>query len=222
VEPRPGFEPGTSALPGRRSIQAELPRPPLDSLVLGGLICLCVFRVSYICYLLRVSGTLFSRWGSLFGFALAWLYGFRCCCSLRSLFVASFYYVLLRGFGVLPLLSHVSLVLLFIVYTLLFLVRVLVLLLSTTTLTVGFHGIIGLLVVGVMVVAFSSSSLTSLTSIPAPASPRVRVAQAGLTLVPLSGLMLASVSCVLDRVHGVIEDLGLNPLLVSPRVYPCL
>ena len=46
VEPRPGFEPGTSALPGRRSIQAELPRPPLDSLVLGGLICLCVFRVS--------------------------------------------------------------------------------------------------------------------------------------------------------------------------------
>ena len=56
VEPRPGFEPGTSALPGRRSIKAELPRPPLDSLVLGGLICLCVFRVSYICYLLRVSG----------------------------------------------------------------------------------------------------------------------------------------------------------------------
>jgi len=77
------------------------------------------------------------------------------------------------------------------------------LLLSTTTLTVGFHGIIGLLVVGVMVVA-SSSSLTSLTSIPAPASPRVRVAQAGFTLVPLSGLMLASVSCVLDRVHGVV------------------
>jgi hypothetical protein len=135
-------------------------------------------------------------------------------------FATSFYYVLLRGFGVLPLLSHVSLVLLFIVYTLLFLVRVLVSLLSTTTLTVGFHGIIGLLVVGVMVVA--SSSLTSLTSIPAPASPRVRVAQAGFTLAPLSGLMLASVSCVLDRVHGVIEDLGLNPLLVSPRVYPCL
>ncbi|MFZ8793205.1 MAG: hypothetical protein ACO2O2_04860 [Acidilobaceae archaeon] len=77
-------------------------------------------------------------------------------------------------------------------------------LLSTITLTVGFHGIIGLLVVGVTVVAFSSSSLTSLTSIPAPASPRVRVAQAGFTLVPLPGLMLASVSCVLDRVHGVV------------------
>jgi len=72
------------------------------------------------------------------------------------------------------------------------------------------------------VVAFSSSSLTSLTSILVSISPRVRVAQAGFTLVPLSGLMLASVSCVLDRVHGVIEDLGLNPPLVSPRVYPCL
>ena len=42
--------------------------------------------------------------------------------GVAVLFVASFYYVLLRGFGVLPLLSHVSLVLLFIVYTLLFLV----------------------------------------------------------------------------------------------------
>jgi hypothetical protein len=74
-------------------------------------------------------------------------------------------------------------------------------------------------VVGVTVVAFSSSSLTSLTSILAPAGPRVRVAQAGFTLVPLSGLMLASINCVLDRVHGVVEGLGLNPLLVSPRVY---
>ena len=100
---------------------------------------------------------------------------------------------------------------------------ILVLLLSTTTLTVGFHDIIVLLVVGVMVVAFSSSSLTSLTSILVSISPRVRgvrVAQAGFTLVPLSGLMLASVSGVLDRVHGVVEDLGLNPLLVNPRVYP--
>ena len=69
----------------------------------------------------------------------------------------------------------------------------------------------------------SSSSLTSLTSILVSISPRVRgvrVAQAGFTLVPLPGLMLASVSCVLDRVHGVVEDLGLNSLLVSPRVYP--
>ena len=188
MEPRPGFEPGTSALPGRRSIQAELPRPPLGSLVLRGLICLCVFRISL--HMLSFKGfrcPFLNPWGSLFGFALAWLYGFRCCCSLRSLFVASFYYVLLRGFGVLPLISHVSLVLLVIIYTLLFLVRVLVLLLSTITLTVGFHGIIGLLVVGVTVVAFSSS-LTSLTSILAPASPRVKVAQAGFTLVPLSGL----------------------------------
>ena len=32
--------------------------------------------------------------------------------------------------------------------------------------------------------------------------------------------MLASVSGVLDRVHGVVEDLGLNPLLVNSRVYP--
>jgi hypothetical protein len=55
----------------------------------------------------------------------------------------------------------------------------------------------------------------------APASPRVRVAQVSPSY-PLPGLMLASVSCVLDRVHGVVEDLGLNPLLVSPRVYPCL
>ena len=72
-------------------------------------------------------------------------------------------------------------------------------------------------------VAFSSSSLTSLTSILVSASPRVRgvrVAQAGFILIALSGLVLAFVNGVFDRVHGVVEGLGLNPLLVNPWVYP--
>jgi cytochrome c biogenesis factor len=85
---------------------------------LRGLICLCVFRVSYICCLLRVSGTFLAV--GVLCLDLHWL-GYMGL-GVAVLFVASFYYVLLRGFGVLPLLSHVSLVLLFIVYTLLFLV----------------------------------------------------------------------------------------------------
>ncbi len=57
----------------------------------------------------------------------------------------------------------------------------------------------------------SSSSPTSLTSILVSISPRVRgvrVAQAGFILVPLSGLLLAFVNGVFDRVHGVVEGLG--------------
>jgi len=84
---------------------------------LRGLICLCVFRISYICYLSRVSGTLLLTLGVLC-LDLHWL-GFM---GLGVVFfVTSFYYVLPRDLGVLPLLSHVSLMLLFIIYTLLFL-----------------------------------------------------------------------------------------------------
>ena len=66
-----------------------------------------------ICYLSRVSGTLLLTLGVLC-LDLHWL-GFM---GLGVVFFVTSFYVLLRGFGVLPLLSHVSLVLLFIVYTL--------------------------------------------------------------------------------------------------------
>lgn len=140
-------------------------------------------------------------------------------------FVASFYYVLLRGFGVLPLLSHASLILLFIVYTFLFLVG------DFSLAVVYYNSHSGLPWYYRVAGGWSNgggsfllfSSLTSLTSILVSASPRVRgvrVAQAGFILVALSGLVLAFVNGAFDRVHGVVEGLGLNPLLVNPWVYP--
>ena len=145
--------------------------------------------------------------------------------GVAALFVVSFYYVLLRGFGVLLLLSHASLMLLFVVYTFLFLV-------GDFSLAVVYHNSHSGLPWYYRVAGSWSngggsfllfSSLTSLTFVLLSTSSRVRegrVVQAGFVLVSLSGLTLAFVNGVFERVHGVVEGLGLNPLLVNPWVYP--
>ncbi len=142
-----------------------------------------------------------------------------------SLFVASFYHVLLRGFSVLTLTSHASLLMLFAVYTYLFLV-------GDFSLAVVYYNSHSELPWYYRVAGSWSngggslllfSALTSLTSILLSLNPRVRgsrVAQAGFILVSLSGLTLAFVNGVFEKVHGAVEGLGLNPLLVNPWVYP--
>ena len=146
--------------------------------------------------------------------------------GVALLLVISFYYVLLRGFGVLLLVSHAFLLLLFAIYTLLFL-------LGDFSLAVVYYNSHSELPWYYRVAGSWSngggslllfSSLASLISILASlSSAKVRgsrVAQTGFILVPLSGLILAFVNGAFERVHGVVEGLGLNPLLVNPWVYP--
>lgn len=156
--------------------------------------------------------------GSLHWLSLLWF------ASLLLLFV-SLYYSLIRGFGFIHVVSHLSVLALFSVYVVLFL-------LDDFTLAVVYYNSHSELEWYYKVAASWSngggslllfSTIVSLVAILVLLYSGVRASRlacAGFSLVPLSGLLLAFVNGVFYRAEGVVEGLGLNPLLVNPWVYP--
>ena len=142
------------------------------------------------------------------------------------LLVVSFYYSLIRGFGFIYVLSHFSVILLFAVYTSLFLLD------DFSLAAVYFNSHSGLPWYYKVAASWSNgggsfilfSALFSLLALLACLGGGVRVGRLSLsflTLVPISGVLLAFVNGAFDKLPGgSIEGLGLNPLLVNPWVYP--
>lgn len=137
-------------------------------------------------------------------------------------FIISSYYVLIRGVGLIHLLPHISLIFLFAVYTLLFVMG------DFSLAVVYFNSHSGLPLHYRVAGSWSNgggslllfSTLTSLIAI-LLYKHTSRLSAVGFNLVSLSGLLLALVNGVFDKLEGpVVEGLGLNPLLVNPWVYP--